>query len=157
MNRLRFQSTEKEFRNILKNNSVPIKYDLQNDNDYKDSQKNHISYYDRIYGRYLDELVPNRSAKILEIGCAEDLFLGYLKYKGYTNYLGIDLSENKIEIAKKYHLNKVKVSDAFTLLSELDEYYNLIVLNFVLEHINKEKMHKFIRQIYSSIIPGGGG
>lgn len=58
--------------------------------------------------------------RILELGCGGGRFLTYLKnnYKGDFSYVGVDMSEGLLDLAKKDHL------DAEFLLGDMSQILN---------------------------------
>lgn len=99
--------------------------------------------YDSIsqsYASNYDEFLPkDKEASVLDVGCGVGHFLYYLRKKGYSNYLGIDVSKSQIEFCKKYITRKVIVEDAFEFLKGNERKFDLIVMNDFLEHIPKAK------------------
>lgn len=148
----RYQSTSREFRDYLRLNGIPLRYELDDPQDYQRSLTNHISYYQRIYGGLLPQ---DMSAHILEIGCSEGLFLGFLQQSGYTNYSGIDLAPEKLDIAAIYHPGRVTSADAFEHLPRYPDSYDMVFANFSLEHIPKESTMDFLKVVRGSLKPGG--
>ena len=148
----RYQSTTREYRDYLRLNGIPLRYELDDEHDYQKSSANHITYYGSIYDTFLPS---NREAPILEIGSSEGLFLGFLKHRGYTNYIGIDLAQEKLSISQKYHAGKVMDADAFEYLPKNPEAFQMIFANYVLEHIPKEQTLSLLKLAYKSLKPGG--
>ena len=114
--------------------------------------KNSVSIFDVDYGNFLP---ANKDARILDIGCGAGHFLYYLKKRGYTHFLGIDLSPGQIEFCKKNITPNVELADAFKLLADKENNYDAISANDLLEHIPKEKVITFLEMIYRSLKPAG--
>jgi SAM-dependent methyltransferase len=148
----RYQSTSRAFREYLRANGVPIKLERDNEQDYRRILEQHISYYKSIYHKFLPKSLE---APILEIGCGEGLFLGFLAHLKYRNYLGIDLATEKLEIAQKYHPNRVLNADAFEYLRHHKNTFRLIFANFVLEHIPKKQTLEFLKLVHGALEPKG--
>lgn len=148
----RYQSTSRAFRDYLRANGVPLKYERDNEQDYRRSLAQHIAYYGRIYGKFLPK---SREAPILEIGCGEGLFLGFLAHLKYRNYLGIDLAAEKLEIAKKYHPHQILSADAFKYLRRHKNTFKIIFANFVLEHVPKKQTMEFLKLVYGALKSDG--
>ena len=108
--------------------------------------------YENFYGKFLP---VDKNAKILDLGCGIGHFLYFLKSKGYTNFFGIDHSKKQIDFIQNNITKKAKVADAFEFLNNKKNYFQLIVINDVLEHIPKEKLFDFLRLVLNSIEPGG--
>jgi SAM-dependent methyltransferase len=104
------------------------------------------------YGAFLP---ANKDAPILDVGCGGGHFLYFLKKKGYTNYLGIDISAQQIDFCKKNITEKVKLADAFQFLKNNKKEYSVIIAHDVLEHIVKSKTYTFLRLILGSLDENG--
>jgi cyclopropane fatty-acyl-phospholipid synthase-like methyltransferase len=126
-------------------------YSPSNFLDLKDYE-NSASAFDLDYGSFLP---ANKDAEILDIGCGAGHFLYYLKKRGYTHFLGIDLSPGQIEFCKNYIAPNVELADAFELLTDKISNYDAISASDVLEHIPKEKVITFLEMIYRSLKPAG--
>ena len=96
----------------------------------------------------------NKNIKILDIGCGAGHFLYFLKETGYTNYFGIDISEEQIEFCRENVSKDVAVADGFEFLKG-NKNFNLIVLNDVLEHIAKERLFEFLELVRRALESGG--
>jgi SAM-dependent methyltransferase len=70
------------------------------------------------------EFLPDKSVRILDIGCANGGLLGYLKKLGYNNLCGLDPSPICAETTKQ----KFELPDSFGV-------FDVIILSHVLEHI----------------------
>jgi 2-polyprenyl-3-methyl-5-hydroxy-6-metoxy-1,4-benzoquinol methylase len=112
-------------------------------------------YIERNYIPYLDT-VDRASAIILEIGCGKGYLLATMKDFGFAKLHGIDLSPEDIEKAKQIAPNaSVVCVDAFEYLENLSESFDVIVFKAVLEHIQKERVLLFLRQVNKALRPGG--
>ena len=110
------------------------------------------SEYDEMYSEYMPK---NKEAKILDIGCGNGIFLYYLKKYGYVNNMGIDVDKSSVDIVKENVTENVSNTDAFAFLNNFNKEYDMIIMNEVLEHINKEQIIPLIKLIYSSLSKGG--
>lgn len=82
----------------------------------------------------LESLIPSRSTRLLEIGCANGSLLGILKAAGYQNVSGLDPSPECAEAA--LHRYGVKVfTDSIFAPRLVQPGYDFLVLLGVLEHI----------------------
>ncbi len=79
----------------------------------------------------------NRSAKILDIGCASGQMIGSLKSNGFTDITGIDISEEAILACKNLGIKDVLVMDA-KKLDFPDSSFDLLLASDVLEHIKDD-------------------
>jgi len=111
-----------------------------------------IGMYRNNYHRHLPE---NKQARILEIGCGLGRFLEFLAEEGYQNYLGIDISQEAIDYCHEKGINKTE------LINDLPTYliacpmYDCIVLNDVIEHLEKDKIIEILEKIGQKLSVGG--
>jgi len=108
--------------------------------------------FDFHYGSFLPD---ENDAPILDIGCGTGHFLYYLKKRGFSNFLGIDISESQVEFCRKSITPNVKIADAFEFLDDKKDAYSVISSNDVIEHISKERVIPFLGMIYRALKPDG--
>ena len=108
--------------------------------------------YDSIYSSILP---PNTSAKILDVGCGNGMFLYYLKKKGYNNSFGIDLNIESVQFTTQYITENVECINIERFLVDKKEVYDVIVMNEVLEHIPVNKLIDVISKIKIALKFGG--
>jgi 2-polyprenyl-3-methyl-5-hydroxy-6-metoxy-1,4-benzoquinol methylase len=82
-------------------------------------------------GRYF----PERSAKILEVGCGMGYLTASLRRAGYEQVLGIDLSSNAIDAARRRYGGFYREADVLTFATETVERFDVVVLSEVIEHL----------------------
>ena len=128
--------------------SVFMKSNFLSNEEYENSANN----YEFHYGKFLP---PDKDTPILDIGCGAGHFLYYLKKKGYTNFVGIDVSEDQVELCKKNITPKVELADIFQYLHDIINDYGAISANDVIEHIPKENVITFLELIHRALKPEG--
>jgi 2-polyprenyl-3-methyl-5-hydroxy-6-metoxy-1,4-benzoquinol methylase len=111
----------------------------------------HYKYFRK---NYLEHLPQDRAAKILDIGCGMGHFLNFLISEGYTNYIGVDISEENIEFCKKNKFN-VNQANIFSYLKDTSDTYDAIVMNDIIEHLEKPEILKLLNLILERLNPGG--
>jgi SAM-dependent methyltransferase len=97
-------------------------------------------------------VVPDRAARILDIGCATGGLLGQLRLLGYTRLLGLDPSPACGEIAARLH----GVQVAHGALGDLPAdagLFDAVVLGSVLEHVRD--LAGALRRVRALLVPGG--
>ena len=105
---------------------------------------------------YLRFLPPQKNANILDIACGPGYFPWFLKKHGYTNYTGIDLSVEQVQLARnKLPGYEFVVADAFKYLSESQSRYDLVFASHVLEHLYKDEVLGMLDLVYNALNPGG--
>lgn len=107
-----------------------------------------FSHYDFKIFPYLKNL--SNDSNILELGCGPGYLLDYLKLKGFTNSIGIDISLEQIDIAKSKGHN-VKLDDVFNFLRNSSEKYHLIFAFDFIEHFSKDELLELISLIYTHL------
>ena len=108
------------------------------------------------YGAYYDHLMPqDKAARILDIACGAGQFLYYLENRGYTNYVGIDISAEQVDFARQWVTGGVEVADVFEFLKDKVNEYDLVVSNDFIEHMSKDHILQFLSLIYQALKPGG--
>lgn len=99
--------------------------------------------------RHLPAL-PSSGGRLLDVGCGNGGFLSIATQAGWCAE-GIDFDAAAIEVAKARGLDaRLGGSE---LLDEKKEYYDVITLCHVIEHIHNPV--KLLHQLYSSLKPGG--
>jgi cyclopropane fatty-acyl-phospholipid synthase-like methyltransferase len=110
--------------------------------------ENSFSQFRLNYERFI---APGTGARILDIGCGTGHFLYYLEKKGYTDFLGIDISPQQVDFCRKNVSKSVEQADAFEFLKEKKNTYDAIVANDLLEHIPKEEIVKFLKRVNAAL------
>lgn len=122
------------------------------------NEKKFTEWSHRYFMNFIEpHLLPNKQGKILEIGC------GYGRYTklitetlGYANTVGMDISEEQIEFAKKnYGLTNVVKADALEYMNSKPEKYDSIILMDVLEHLELDYAIALLTRIYESLEDNG--
>ncbi len=114
----------------------------------KKEYENSFSQFELNYGQFFS---PVKDTKILDIGCGAGHFLYYLEKKGYTHFLGIDISPQQVDFCRENVSKKVEVADAFEYLKEKKNMYDAIVANDLLEHIPKEEIIAFLKLVNTAL------
>jgi SAM-dependent methyltransferase len=86
----------------------------------------------------LQPIIPDRSSRILEIGCANGRLLSFLKDAGYGDVTGLDPSPGCARAAKLLYDVPVETGTVFDF-HKGDRGYDLVVTLGVLEHIRDVK------------------
>ena len=98
------------------------------------------------------QLCPERSSRILEIGCTSGVLLRDFAREGYASVVGIDISGDAINECRARGLMNVRLMDAQQL--EFDpESFDLITASDVLEHLAEDSAA--LRGWHRVLKPGG--
>jgi 2-polyprenyl-3-methyl-5-hydroxy-6-metoxy-1,4-benzoquinol methylase len=139
-------------------------------------------YRQRIYDRYVSEYVAHtyelgpdtmaehgrgfrwrlrgmlpedRKARMVDIGCGSGAFLHYLRSLGYTDLLGVDASEEQLQVARAMQL-PVRHGDAFEFLRNAEAgSFDFISAFDLIEHFRKEEVLEFLDLAHGALAPGG--
>lgn len=102
---------------------------------------------------YLKHMPKSKDAKILDIGCGMGHFLYFLEAEQYKNYLGIDISRENVDFCREKGFN-VELNDLSSFLEDGKDF-DLIVINDVVEHFNKETILKILRSVKTNLKDSG--
>ena len=120
--------------------------------DYAESFKNNTGRFDHVAADkwrpcleyYLRHWLPvEKDARIIDLGCGEGRILYLLKQMGYTNVVGVDISESQLQIARQIN-NKVVKADILEYLKNTADKYDLILSLDVIEHLQKSEALEFL-------------
>ena len=125
-----------------------IKLNPPTEKAFKSAAKSYAAWYKKF-------LPSDRNARILDIGCGMGHFLYFLKSEGYTNFFGIDVSEQQVNFVKENITENVSVADAFHFFVKEGGLFQVIVANDVIEHLPKERLLEFLRLVFNSLQVGG--
>ncbi len=101
-----------------------------------------------------NDLPRNKDAEILVIGCGAGHEVYSLNRLGYSNVLGIDISEDLVKLAKNKGLNCI-IIDAFSFLANCDKKLDVILAFGLIEHFSKKEVNRFLKLCYNSLKDGG--
>jgi SAM-dependent methyltransferase len=96
----------------------------------------------------------NKESKVLELGCGNGSFIYYLKYKGFTNLKGIDISAEYLLEGTNLGFQNLYLEDILDSLKS-EEKYDLIIARDVFEHFDKDSSFKMFELIFSKLNKGG--
>lgn len=107
------------------------------------------------YSARLRKYLPiKKDAKCLDVPCGYGNFLFFLKSEGYTNIQGFDLDSQQVSLSRLLNL-PVKVKDAFKVISNEKNSYDLISSLDFIEHLTKDEALMFLDGCYLSLRKGG--
>lgn len=104
----------------------------------------------------LPHLPADKNARIIDAGCGYGRHIKALKENGYTNVIGLDISEEQIAYAQsEFGLDNVFVRDAFEFFEHDNSTFDAVLLLDVLEHLETDKSVQLIRLIKNALKAGG--
>lgn len=92
----------------------------------------HRALTERMVRDYVDPLKLNKDSRILDLGCGPGYFLDEMAKRGYTNMLGITLSNEDVTICQKKDYSVERRDMNF--LTEKDESVDFLFCRHSLEH-----------------------
>ncbi len=101
---------------------------------------------------HFDDIIGNKSKKILDIGCSTGAFLSTLLHYGYYNISGMDPSDYCVHIVRE-NLNIPSYKGTLSNMHSLEHKFDAISMIEVLEHV--VDLHTTMRNI-SSILNDEG-
>lgn len=105
---------------------------------------------------YLKFLPTDKTARILDIGCGTGHFLAYVKSMNYSNFLGVDIGKEQIDHCKK-HITKnvLLIKNLNDFLKENKNSFDFILMNDVIEHIDRDEILDTLSFILASLKKNG--
>lgn len=95
----------------------------------------------------LNPLIPSGNQNVLDVGCGIGAYYDLLKKKA-KNYVGIDITENMVKLARKRHPEgDFRVGGVLNLPSP-DESFDLVYCWSVLVHLPHNVIEKSIKELW---------
>jgi len=119
-----------------------------------------VDLFNREVRQFENEIVPvlknlPTTARIFDLGCGSGSLLMALKKLGYTNCLGMDLSEEQVNMAHDFGLDNVTLGDALAFLKTNNQPFDAIIGMDILEHFTKDELVELLPLIHQSLQEGG--
>lgn len=112
-----------------------------------------IPYMRRFLERHVS---PERSARILDLGCGYGALLHALSQRGYNNLSGVDVSPEQIAVARQLVTCPLVESDLLGYLRSLPAGSLDVVIAFdVLEHFTRPELLDVVNEIARVLAPEG--
>lgn len=99
---------------------------------------------------------PDRSVRILDLGCGHGAFLYFLSRAGYQDVCGIDISSEQIELAHRLGIDNARLGklEEF-LLEQGDSCVDVVLAMDILEHLTKQELFIALEGIRRVLKPNG--
>lgn len=99
---------------------------------------------------------PNRSARILDIGCGHGALLYFLAQARYVNATGVDTSAEQIEMAHALGITNARCERGFEYVHNLNsDSLDMVILFDVLEHLERQELFEMLDEVHRILRPGG--
>jgi 2-polyprenyl-3-methyl-5-hydroxy-6-metoxy-1,4-benzoquinol methylase len=110
--------------------------------------------------QFESEILPllysvSKSARIFDMGCGSGSLLKGLKESGYTNLIGMDLSEEQVNMAHEFGVSEVVLGDAMQFFRGSEEQFDIITGMDIIEHFTKDELVELLQLIQSKLKKGG--
>jgi len=133
---------------------APCTKKVGRDLSYYSLQKKHVRQYDTEFLAFTNADV---TMSILEIGCGTGIFSRYLKNKGFSDVVCVDLDEDLAPILADLDPFQVFIGDVETYLASVvgKRKFDLVVMHDVLEHLMLEKAFSVFKALHEALVPKG--
>jgi len=111
-----------------------------------------VAWWDHKYLPLFQGLEP--TAPILEVGCGAGELLAYLGRRGFSHAIGIDISAEQVELARRRGV-RADVVDAFDFLRNPVDAFGAILAVDVLEHLTRDELVRLGPLLFRALLPGG--
>jgi len=99
---------------------------------------------------------PDRTIKVVDLGCGYGRLLLGLKSLGYNNCLGVDASESQLRVGRRLGLEPLVLSDIGLFLSTTpDQSFDVVTAIDLLEHFERSELINVLDQILRILRPNG--
>jgi 2-polyprenyl-3-methyl-5-hydroxy-6-metoxy-1,4-benzoquinol methylase len=106
----------------------------------------------RLYSRHLPS---DKSAKILDVGCGDGHFLHFLIKEGFQHVEGVDTSEDRLALCRRYVTPHVHQCDAQDWLMAHLGQFDVIACNHLIEHLVDEQLFPLMEAFAKALAPNG--
>jgi len=117
------------------------------DRDFKAKER----WYIKFLGSSFEQLP--RTAPILDVPCGHGNFSYFLKNKGFSNYIGVDIDNDRVALGREFGLN-IQLEDAFEAINARRNLAVIASLDFF-EHVEKERVPELIKHCLAALDSGG--
>jgi len=109
----------------------------------------------RLRHRFRKYLPADKHARMLDIGAGDGMLISTLKQMGYDNITGVEISEHRIERARKLGVTDIVHIDAMEYLDSHANEFRVIFALDVIEHFSRQNLIAFVNLVYQALQPGG--
>jgi len=112
-------------------------------------------FQDLVAANYIEHM-PDKHARVLEVGCGKGYLLQALRQQGFERLAGIDLSPANVAACRdRFGLASVELADAPGYLGGRRGGFDVIVLKDVLEHVEKGALSAFVGALRDGLADRG--
>lgn len=117
-------------------------------------KKEYKRYYHFFKYNYIKHLPSDKNAKICDMACGIGETVNSLDQAGYTNVIGVDFDSENVKFCRKQGLNVVQGS-IYEYFKDKKDVFDVIILNDIIEHIEKNKVIAVLKDIKESLRTNG--
>ncbi|WP_459479404.1 class I SAM-dependent methyltransferase [Clostridium saccharoperbutylacetonicum] len=111
--------------------------------------------YNNFFKKNFGKLLPkNKQIKVIDLGCGLGQMLYFFKQQGINDCSGIDLTEYNVETCNKLGFNVTK-QDIVEFLKNTNEKFDIVIMNNVLEHFEKQDIPGMLEMLNAILTPLG--
>lgn len=96
----------------------------------------------------------DRTAPVLDLGCGSGRLLEYFGRRGFLHAMGIDISAEQAERARRRGLH-VDIADAPSYLEARPGAFGAILAVDVFEHFTRDELLRLVPRVHAALRPGG--
>lgn len=101
-------------------------------------------------------LIPgNKNLKIVDLGCGIGALVKSLTDAGYSQTIGVDVSEEMVKVAHTLGIQSVQQADVTQFLAQNKNIFDVITGIDIIEHFTKDELVQLLTGIRESLTPGG--
>ncbi len=121
-----------------------------------DTDRRFCAYDKKTRERIVAKLLHGeKKDRVLDLGCSIGAWYPFLRAQKSKHIIGVDISKERLEIAKKRGYDEVALTSG-TNLPFKDNYFDVVVCIDVLVHVLKEESWKKIfKEVQRTLKPGG--
>jgi len=108
--------------------------------------------WDKSFSQYLP---ASRTSHIADLGCGDGSLLWWIQNRGYTNTVGIDISQEQIDLASSLGVQNIICGDVFKFLEENKKSFDALIMRDMLEHLSKSEIFTVLKLMSEALRPGG--
>jgi len=98
--------------------------------------------------RYIITRLPeDKNSTILDFGCGYGQIVSAIHALGYNNVIGADIEQDAIDFLKKQGYKVENVSDLDLFVKKRANFFDMIIMSHVLEHLPKDYIIPFLEKI----------
>lgn len=120
----------------------------------KSIKKEYKRYYQFFRYNYAKHLPKSKEAKIIDMACGIGETVYSLQELGYTNVIGVDFDIENVEFCKSQGLS-VEQGNIYHYFKGKEKQFDVIILNDIIEHIEKKNVISVIKDMKQSLKGGG--